>query len=540
MKKNCLAVLVLIITFRSIVYAGPEDLPWRDVTNGLRESAFYNVAISPGNENTVYVHSATTLYKTDNGGQNWNAVLSLRGTANRINDIVVSDADEAILYAGTGEGLFVSRDGGNSWGKIFSGIGDLRSAVHAVAVDPDDGATLLIGTGSGLFRSIDQGRNWQKGRNLPSEAIVSALSIDSSDTATVYAAAATGLYKSINGGRDWRKIYENTIFREVYSEQSAIEEDGYIEKRSSIPDVIVDPEDPAVIYMATFQGLLISQNRGETWRNAGMLGLGSRNILDLAVSPADEGAVYAATNRGLFRYSKTGSSWSEIYKGLTSANISSITASSAELWVATTRGIFRTGSSEHTRALTEKNIGVSEILSAFTHEPAIAEIRQAAIDYADVNPDKINRWKKAAARKAWLPDLNLDYGRNKDWQSSTYFYSTSTQKYKDDDITSGDDDSWSVSLTWELGDLVWNSVQTSIDNRSKLMVQLRDDILNEVTRLYYERRRLQVEMLISPPQGVQDSIERELRLQELTAAIDALTGAHLSKRLMQRPETTLQ
>jgi photosystem II stability/assembly factor-like uncharacterized protein len=115
MKKNCLAVLVLIITFRSIVYAGPEDLPWRDVTNGLRESAFYNVAISPGNENTVYVHSATTLYKTDNGGQNWNAVLSLRGTANRINDIVVSDADEAILYAGTGEGLFVSRDGGNSF-----------------------------------------------------------------------------------------------------------------------------------------------------------------------------------------------------------------------------------------------------------------------------------------------------------------------------------------------------------------------------------------------------------------------------------------
>ncbi|KPK36056.1 MAG: hypothetical protein AMK70_03670, partial [Nitrospira bacterium SG8_35_1] len=139
-----------------------------------------------------------------------------------------------------------------------------------------------------------------------------------------------------------------------------------------------------------------------------------------------------------------------------------------------------------------------------------------------MNPDKINRWKKAAARKAWLPDLNLDYGRNKDWQSSTYFYSTSTQKYTDDDITSGDDDSWSVSLTWELGDLVWNSVQTSIDNRSKLMVQLRDDILNEVTRLYYERRRLQVEMLISPPQGVQDSIERELRLQELTAAIDAL------------------
>jgi hypothetical protein len=100
-----------------------------------------------------------------------------------------------------------------------------------------------------------------------------------------------------------------------------------------------------------------------------------------------------------------------------------------------------------------------------------------------------------------------------------------------DDITSGKDDGWSVSLTWELGDIVWNNDQTSIDSRSRLVVQLRDDVLNEVTRLYFERRRLQVEVLLSEQQDIADKIENELRLQELTASIDAITGSYMSKRL---------
>jgi len=42
-------------------------------------------------------------------------------------------------------------------------------------------------------------------------------------------------------------------------------------------------------------------------------------------------------------------------------------------------------------------------------------------------------------------------------------------------------------------------------------MQLRDDILDEVTRLYFERGRL----------------------QELTADIDGLTGGYLSRRLRE-------
>ena len=58
-------------------------------------------------------------------------------------------------------------------------------------------------------------------------------------------------------------------------------------------------------------------------------------------------------------------------------------------------------------------------------------------------------------------------------------------------------------------------------------------MLSEVTRLYFERRRLMVAMLISSPEDISDKIENELRLQELTAGLDAMTGSYFSKKMNQ-------
>ena len=82
----------------------------------------------------------------------------------------------------------------------------------------------------------------------------------------------------------------------------------------------------------------------------------------------------------------------------------------------------------------------------------------------------------------------------------------------------------------------WNEDQTQIDVRSKLMVQLRDDVLDEVTHLYFERRKLQIELMQNPPKDVNQLIEKELRLQELTADIDAMTGGYLSREIERRKQ----
>ena len=61
--------------------------------------------------------------------------------------------------------------------------------------------------------------------------------------------------------------------------------------------------------------------------------------------------------------------------------------------------------------------------------------------------------------------------------------------------------------------------------------QLLEKVLGEVTRLYFERRRLQVDMLLNPKSDLLGQVKDELRLRELTANVDALTGGRFSAGL---------
>ena len=63
--------------------------------------------------------------------------------------------------------------------------------------------------------------------------------------------------------------------------------------------------------------------------------------------------------------------------------------------------------------------------------------------------------------------------------------------------------------------------------------QLRNDILDDLRRAYYERKRLQFDLMMSPPRDVRSRFDRELRIQELTQAIDDLTGNYLSDNIKQ-------
>lgn len=105
-----------------------------------------------------------------------------------------------------------------------------------------------------------------------------------------------------------------------------------------------------------------------------------------------------------------------------------------------------------------------------------------------------------------------------------------------DDTTVYRNTNWGVSLTWELGDLIWSEDQTSIDVRSRLMVELRDDILDEVTKLYFERLRVKMELDHLSIEDRRKRYEKELRLQELAASIDALTGGYFSDHLKNKAE----
>ncbi len=550
--KRVRAVWAGIFYFLTFIVSGPvhsaalQEMKWVDMSGGINDSDLRTIAVDPANGNTVYISSGSAVYRTVDGGERWDEILSFKGTGLKIRSLAVSLSDSQSIYAGTDDGLYRSTNRGIQWEKIFSGIGEEKGAVLSIAVHPHSAEVLYAGTRSGLFQTRDNGTKWEEGWNLPSDAEVYSLTINHSEPHIVYAVTDKGLYKSSNSGAGWEKLLEAPRHGEerIIADEINIDVMEEILTERKISSVLIDPSKTNTVYAGTSQGLSVSRDAGITWQSVSSLGLGRTVIRHIAMSMSDPEHVFAATDRGVFRYSKDGGMWDELYKGILSSDARYLAFSSTDrsgapaLWVVTGKSVYTSAPSIYSAAMgipdsehSASTLGDTRVL--FNHEPSIDEIRAAAIEYAEVSPTKIRRWRRAAANRAWLPDVRFAYDRGKDWQSSYTFYKIEDEYRKFDDVTKDSDHGWAVSLTWELGDLIWNNAQTSIDSRSRLMVQLRDDVLNEVTRLYFERRRLQIDMDLSSPADRKTSFERELRLQELTAHIDALTGSYFSRRLAQ-------
>ncbi len=152
-----------------------------------------------------------------------------------------------------------------------------------------------------------------------------------------------------------------------------------------------------------------------------------------------------------------------------------------------------------------------------------------AINYAEANKSKIDAWRRQARMKAFVPDISFGADR-----ASSNLFHWDTGPNPDSLLKGRSSVDWDVSLTWQLSDLVWSSDQTTIDSRSKLMVELRNEIVDQVTRIYFERRRLQVELLSCAYPDKGERLAAEMRVDELTSLIDGYTGGEFSGRINQQ------
>jgi hypothetical protein len=154
-------------------------------------------------------------------------------------------------------------------------------------------------------------------------------------------------------------------------------------------------------------------------------------------------------------------------------------------------------------------------LNNFKNEPTIQELHQAAIKYNKIlNPKQIEAHRRSARLQALLPDLSVNYDKT----ISTYNNSSGTR------FTIGPYD-WGVSLEWDLGDLIWSEQQRLIDGQVRLLVQLRNDILDEINKLYFERIRVKME-INSGALSLQEKNKKQLKIEELGASLDVLTGGY--------------
>ncbi|VAX37939.1 hypothetical protein MNBD_UNCLBAC01-418 [hydrothermal vent metagenome] len=171
----------------------------------------------------------------------------------------------------------------------------------------------------------------------------------------------------------------------------------------------------------------------------------------------------------------------------------------------------------------------------FPHEPTIKQIHQMTIDYAEVNREKIIKWRKQARKRAWFPKISIGMDGDKKRTVSDSIWGSSSSGGKHylgpDDKSFDSDLGWDVSVSWDFADLIWSSDLATIDSRARNTVKLRENLLNQVTRLYFERRRIQIILQQNEELNSISKMEQQLRIEELTAMIDALTGGKFSQNI---------
>jgi competence ComEA-like helix-hairpin-helix protein len=178
-----------------------------------------------------------------------------------------------------------------------------------------------------------------------------------------------------------------------------------------------------------------------------------------------------------------------------------------------------------------------EVLAEFADEPSIQEVQSWAALYAKTNPELVNRWLRQSRSFAALPELKLEYRLRDGWDQGWYYLpEDGTADTPDDgmfdvleDADRDQDQYYTVQLSWKLDDLVMSSERIRVIGEVQEVVKLRDKVVSETTSLYFERRRLQVDQLLQPKSDLRGQIADQLRLLEMTANLDALTGGAFSQ-----------
>lgn len=509
------AVGLFILVFGVIAFA--QDMAWQDIGRGNLD--IKAVLVHPDNPRTIYIGSKEKgIFKTEDAGASWRNIFSVRGNNRKVNFLSFALGDNNSLYAATGNGLYFSHNQGRSWNRLFKGKNYFENECTALAVLP---SSIYLGTKAGLFVSSDKGRSWYRQSGEIGKTLILAIACNLKEPNSIYVACVDGVFKTKDGTQSWEKILAvHPVENENGDDaEEGLEERDEQQRNSNIRYISMDLNNLNYLYLATSRGVYKSQDRGKTWERLSGYGLLNREVKFLLISP--KSVLYATTKAGVFKYEQE--RWYELSLGLFAQDISSLDLDNqGNLYAACDKGLFK---SEIRDSKDNNYKNVVELYSK--DEPAISEVQQAAIKYAEVESAKIKQWRKKAQMKAILPKLTVGLDRS---ESTNYeIYTSATTKY----VYEGPRDKsngWDVTLSWELGDLIWSDAQTSIDVRSRLMVQLRDDILDEVTKLYFERVRLKLELDNLSIEDRKKRFEKELKLQELAASLDALTGGYFSHR----------
>jgi len=250
----------------------------------------------------------------------------------RIADIVINPANESIWYVAVASGgVWKTENAGTTWESIFDD--QVSYSIGCVALDPQNPDIVWVGTGEnvggrhigygdGIYKSEDGGKSWEH-MGLKNSEHLSKIVIHPTNSDVMWVASQgplwssggeRGLYKSTDGGSTWTQT---------------LGDDQWV----GATDMLIDPRDPDVLYVATWQrhrtvagylgggpgtAIYKSIDGGDNWTKL-KSGLPKSKMgkIGLAISPQKPDVIYAAIELdrrtgGVYKSEDQGATWKKM------------------------------------------------------------------------------------------------------------------------------------------------------------------------------------------------------------------------------------
>lgn len=271
-------------------------------------------SVSPalaGSTNNVLAGDSTgQIYLSDNSGGSWKSLGQV--AKNNIISVVAfdpSDSSGSSFFVGTSEsGLYKSSNKGESFQPLDNGLPGTYITSLAFSPRYQQDHTLYVNTWQdATFISTDGGNKWnQYGQGLTtSEQADSSkyrsphfreIKVADNESQTLFLAGFDGLFKSMDRGHNWEELETLSVGLIKSLDVSPKQKDG----------------DYSVAIGTYGGGAYISHNKGESW-SIGNKGLRTTRIGDITFSPSypDDNTLYAGTMKYILNSDTRGTSWSK-------------------------------------------------------------------------------------------------------------------------------------------------------------------------------------------------------------------------------------
>jgi len=279
---------------------------------GGDDNVLDHITIDPQNPKHIYVSAwsvenqqAGDVYRSHDGGNNWEALAGIHGKSVRA--MAMSASDSKVLVVGALDGVFRTKNGGNSWERISPPSQAEVKNIESIAIDPKNPDVVYAGTWHLAWKTDDGGANWHHiNKGMIDDSDVFSVIVDSTDSSVVYASACSGIYKSESAGDLFHKLQGIP----------------FSARRTRV--LKQDPSNPATVYAGTTEGLWKTTDGGKTWKHV----TNSEVVVnDVLVDPRDANRVLLATDRsGVLASDNGAQTFTASNHGYTHRYVSSILA----------------------------------------------------------------------------------------------------------------------------------------------------------------------------------------------------------------------